>query len=102
MIHRLQIPVDLDGDEIGSLVKTAEGTTLSCVDVSETSPVTWGILLVDMLRQAAKSFERRGLTIDGRLMAQAEIERDIKRVFDNEYASPSSDIEQLRDLKKEN
>lgn len=75
---------------------------LTCVEVSETTPVTWGIVLVDMLRQAAKSFEMRGLTIDGRLMTQAEIERDIKRVFDSEYALPSSDIEQLRDPKKAN
>ncbi len=72
MIHRLQLPVDLDGDEIGSLVKMEKGTTLSCVDVSETSPVTWGIVLADMLRQAARSFERRGLTVNGRLAARVE------------------------------
>ncbi len=99
MIERLNLPDRLEGEpvegqETGSLVRLPNGNLLSIVAVHDTTPPTWGIMLCDMLRQAAIAFEANGLTLDGRTLTRTEIEAAIKRTLDNEFGSPTSDIEQ--------
>lgn len=102
-INRLYLPTDVDGREIGSVVLLdKKGGGMPCVDVSDTNPNTWGIILGDMVRQAAVAFEMEGLTLEGRLLGRKEIERDIRQALGTELDSPTSKLEQKREPKNEN
>jgi hypothetical protein len=97
MIKRIDYPEALaaaGGVEIASVVRQADGKGLSCVNVERTNPTIWGILLCDLLRQVAISFELDGLTLDGRTMPLHEINGAILLALCQEFSNPTSQIEQ--------
>lgn len=95
-IRRLEIPVDCEGHEVASISRHEDGECILTVELGDSNPDTWGIMLSDLLRQVAISFERTNLKLNGKVLGRAEIESEIKNMFDLELAKPSDSVDQVR------